>query len=185
MREKEKIQPTPEQLRRIHKASRLFVGTANFLRWTTNFDLNSVTQHPRNPGIALLSPAMSSRFAFEVRDDELWLGVQQFEMAWAGIIPWDRCSISDRIYLDADSSHCMDLRMPQLTIGLFVDDPRKMTRISGLKKVQLALMEMHQGAPYTVKPIGNRIPLIFKDAVSVLTEKQEADRVSLDHSKFF
>ncbi len=171
---------------RVLMAARMLPGYANFLRWTTNFPKETISVHPNHNNIILLPPVLSGLFSFDVDGSEMLLGVQAFEMAWMGAIPFNCAYLSDRLYLSAASTPCMNTVLPTLAVGIFIDSQEKREFMANADTLFIVPVDVGQGR---VINVGQKqtygIPLKKMGVVEAL-HQEESDKVQKqDISRFF
>lgn len=177
---------SPEERARIAKSARQVAAYVNFLRWTANFRRDEITRHPQHDRVMLLSPMQSGRFSFALEGDTLMLGVQGFEANWMSHMPFVGAYLSDRLYLAVDSVACMDARLPDIAIGIFVDEPRKRALMSQAKYLQLLRVNASEGRVVDVgRAIGLGVPLKHKDVVEQLVISAREKLRQQDIGRFF
>lgn len=183
----EKPAVSPKDKARIAKAARQVSAYANFLRWTTNFGMNEVRQHPNDNRIILLSPMISGRFAFRIVGDVLQLGVQPFEAVWMASMPFVQAYLSDRLYLMVEGVDCMDAKLPPVTLGIFVDLSSKLQAMQAANHIELVAMVVDDGEGYgSDHRLGqDLIPVAVKDVVHEARLRRSRNKIDKDHSRFF
>ncbi len=180
-------QISPEDRARIARSSRQLASYANFLRWCSNFPREEVARHGRHPRVMMLSPMQSGRFAFAVDGQgAAHLGVQPFEATWIATMPFDKAYISDRLYLFVEGVNCMDNKLPDLAIGIFLDDSRKRSAIESCRSLQPVRMEARNGRVTTIgASFGSRVPVVKGDIIADLAAQSQAKLKQQDISRYF
>jgi hypothetical protein len=182
----ERRQITQEEQARFTKAAKQVIAYANFLRWSANFLRDEVVKHPCHDQVMLLSPMQSGRFSFAIDGDTLLLGVQSFEAAWMAAMPFDCAYVSDRLYLSVEGVTCMDSNLPPLALGIFVDDPVKLSAMAAAKFVQPTHVQVVNGK---IAQVGRAFGLGFVisqgDVINQLVLAKKKNLHKNDMSRFF
>lgn len=175
-----------EDQERISRAARQVASYANFLRWSANFSRDEVVRHKSHDRVMLLSPMQSGRFGFAIEGNTVLLGVQDFEAAWMCHMPFVRATVSDRLYLVVESVVCMDVKLPDLIIGIFVDDPKKIALMSKVSHLQMVKMKIEEGEVSSIgRAISLGIPVVKGDIVKQLVVAAMEKRKAQDINRFF
>ena len=180
-------QISPEDRARIARSSRQLAAYANFLRWCSNFPREEVARHGRHSRVMMLSPMQSGRFAFATDEQgTAFLGVQPFEATWVATMPFDKAYVSDRLYLYVGGVNCMDNKLPELAIGIFLDDRSKRAAIESCQSLQPIRMEARHGRVASIgDPFGVRLPVVKGDIIGDLAKQTQAKLKQQDVSRFF
>jgi hypothetical protein len=176
---------SPEERARILKSARQVAAYTNFMRWTANFRRDEVLNHPQHSQVMMLSPMQSGRFSFAIDGDTLLLGVQPFEEAWMSTMPFARAYLSDRLYLSIENVVCMDVTIPSLTFGIFVDDAKKREEMARANYVQPVRVTVVEGKISEVGRAFNLgFPLKHEDVIEQLIQISKERREQQDMSRF-
>jgi hypothetical protein len=145
----------------IERAARQLPAYGQFLRWAGSLGADGLDSHPAHSAIKLLSPVVSGRFTFAVDGGVLYLGVQPFEAVWVELMPWSRAMVADRLYLCVDPIDCLDVRLPALVLGIFVDMEAKRTLMRESSMLQFTAVCVSGGRVTAVgEALGDAVPLI-------------------------
>lgn len=171
---------------RIQRSTLLLSGYVNFMRWAGNFRRDEIQKHPRHAGVMMLSPLQSGRFAFATEGNALLLGAQPFEMAWLGVLPFEAAYVSDRLYLTVSGAQCMDVNLPPLTVGIFVNSKRKLATMAECGHVAPVRIAVQDGAVVEVaNPEGMGFPIRSGDVVKALNTEVAERRNKRDLARYF
>jgi len=177
---------SPEEAARFAKAARQLIAYMNFMRWSANFRRDEVINHPQHSQVVLLSPMQSARFSYAMDHDTAILGVQNFEAAWAAAMPFDAAYVSDRLYLRVKSVSILSGQMPDLTIGIYFNDRRKLAEIAKASFLQLMRVEAQDGLITSVgRAMGLGVPIHQGDIIKALSSERKLRQQQLDVGRFF
>lgn len=172
--------------KRIQKATNLLVAYINFMRWAGNFQRDEIARHPRHGAVVMLSPLQSGRFAFAVEGGRLLLGAQPFEMVWLAGMPFEMAYVSDRLYLSTTGAECMDVALPPLTVGFFIDQAAKREEMAGCTYVVPVPITVSEGIVTDVgRPIGVGISMKRGDVVTALNKAAIEQQNRRDLARLF
>lgn len=174
-----------EDKERIKKSALQLASYVNFMRWSANFKREEIKVHPTHgKKIFLLSVMQSGRFSFLIQGDTVILGVQGFECAWMASMPFACAYVDDRLYLQVDAVECLGAKMSGLTLGIFVDDEKKLSAMKMAKYLQLVRVSVHNGS---VTEVGRAIGLGFPIKSGLIKAlKADVDRIRQnDSGRFF
>lgn len=171
---------------RFKKAALQTVACMNFMRWAANFRRDEVILHPQHDSVMLLSPLQSSRFSYAVQNDTVMLGVQHFEAAWMQAMPIEAAYITDRIYLRVREVPILNTKMPELIIGIYVNNSKKLAEMASASVLQPVRVDVCDGQVTTVgRALGVGYPIVKKDIIKALKDEAKGRRDQLDVGRFF
>lgn len=176
---------THEDKLRFAKAAKQIVSYVNFLRWSGNFRSGEMLTHPSHKDVILLSATQSGRFSYAVSGDTVFLGVQAFEAAWITAMPFECAHITDRIYLRIHSTAVLSGKVPDLTIGIYVNSPAKLAEMARASHIEFRRVEVRDGVVSGVGgTINNPVDIKTEDVITALKREQKARQKKLDVSRY-
>lgn len=170
---------------RFAKSAKQIMAYTNFLRWSANFRSDEIITHPRHRQVVLLSPTQSSRFSYAMSDETVVLGVQPFEASWYTAMPFDMAYVTDRLYLRVRSTAVLSTKIPALTIGIYVNDKRKLAEMMEATFLEARRVEARDGVVVAVGgSLGAPLRVCTDDLIADLRREQRESQHQLDVNRF-